>query len=309
MLIDNSKSKSMRKILLQLLIMMLFKSGNAQYYPLPMTNAQWIYYGGINLLSCPSCIFVNYMYYTAGDTLINSISYVKISKMENPNLNNVAQYPTFTGAIRQDTTNRKIYIVLADSSYEDLLYDFSLQVGDTIKSVLHKLAQNCFGFNVETVLSIDSVSVNGNFHRRFNVSGSCGSPSYIEGIGSSYGLIFPNRMDNLESHLSCTKVNGQTYFPSTSSNCNLINNLDDKYSEHKIICSPNPFSNFLNIKSAYTTQLPFVISIYDIFGNQILSQVSETENVLIDLNKYSTGTYILKINYENISLYKKLVKM
>lgn len=301
----------MKKCLILVLLLFTAKFTFSQYRPLPMQNAEWIYWGGINLLSCPTCTFVNYKYYTDGDTVINTQTYVKIKKTEIPSINNVNIYPTYTGAIRQDTLNKKIYIVLTDSTTERILYDFSLQVGDTVNSVLHDLASDCLGFGVETISLIDSVLINGNYHKVFYIQGSCAdmSLSYIEGIGSSYGLIFPNRFDQKESHLSCTKVNGLTYYPSNTWPCNLPTNVENLDKNHLFDVFPNPVSNEINIIIPDTeNSTANIITLLSPIGQILITEkISNTKNT-IDISLLPKGLYILTISVNENIFTKKIIK-
>jgi hypothetical protein len=301
----------MKKYLLLLIVAISTQITFAQYRPLPMQNAEWINWGGLYLLSCPTCTFVNYKYYTDGDTIINSTTYVKIKKTELPAINDVSIYPTYTGAIRQDTLNKKIYIVLADSTTERILYDFSLQVGDTINSVLHDLASDCVGFNIETISSIDSILINGNYHKRFNVQGSCNSVSYIEGIGSYYGLIFPNRLDEKESHLSCTKVNGQTYYPYINFSCNLTNpvsTMDKMVNISDIDIYPNPTADELNIKITNAGLSFVLITISNTLGEIVIKEKMLTNEKKLDISTLPNGLYFLKLNSKENTITKKIIK-
>lgn len=298
----------MKKYLLVFIIATATQLSYAQYRPLPMQNAEWVNWGGLYLLSCPTCTFVNHKYYTDGDTIINSNTYVKLKKMEIPAINDVSIYPTYTGAIRQDTLNKKIYVVLTDSTTERILYDFSLQVGDTINSVLHDLASDCVGFNVETISSIDSILINGNYHKRFNVQGSCNSVSYIEGIGSDYGLIFPNRLDEKESHLTCTKVNGQTYYPSNTSQCDLITSIGSLHNVFVVDIFPNPTADEVNIVLSNKINLSASIIIYNTLGEIIIQEKMSTNEKKLDISTLPNGLYFLKINSKENTITKKIIK-
>lgn len=298
----------MKNVFFYLFLFFGIQNAFAQYKPLPMQNAEWINYGGIALLSCPTCTFVDYKYFTDGDTVINALTYSKIKKLEGPNLNDVNLYPTYTGAIRQDTLNQKVYVVLTDSTTEHILYDFSLQVGDTINSVLHTLANDCFGFNTETIYLIDTIQVNGNDHRVFHFQGSCtygpNGGSYIEGIGSTYGLLFPNMEDMLESHLNCMKVNSQTYYPSTSTNCVLtFIGLDDLEMNKAISISPNPANENL------TVSLPENYSkiegiLLDNAGKELQRFLLNSGENNIDIDDLDSGIYFIEINGQSTKFIK-----
>jgi hypothetical protein len=301
----------MKKYLLLFIVAISTQITYAQYRPLPMQNAEWVNWGGLYLLSCPACTFVNYKYYTDGDTIINTQTYVKIKKTEIPAINNVNVYPTYTGAIRQDTLNKKIYVILTDSTTERILYDFSLQVGDTLNSVLHDLANDCVGFNVETVSSIDSILINGNYHKIFYIQGSCSDMSlgYIEGIGSSYGLIFPNRLDEKESHLSCTKVNGQTYYPSSTSSCDLVTSLTNLDADMAIDVYPNPSYNEINIiipnAEKSTTN---IITLFSPIGQILIREKINSKKHIIDISEFPQGLYLISISVNEKVITKKILK-
>lgn len=297
----------MKNLFYLFLLFASMHTAHAQYKPLPMHNAEWINYGGIALLSCPTCTFVNYKYYTDGDTIINSLTYSKIKKLEGPNLNDVSLFPTYTGAIRQDTLNQKIYVVLTDSTTEHILYDFSLQVGDTNNSVLHSLVSNCLGFNTETLYLIDTIQVNGNDHRVFHFQGSCAGNgvSYIEGIGSDFGLLFPNLMDIQESHLACLKINNQTYYPSNTESCVLTFVGVDEINENPMISiSPNPASTMLHI-SLDANSVNQNGKLLDNQGKVLKNfNLTSGENH-IDIHDLDSGVYFVKIDTQSIKIVKE----
>jgi hypothetical protein len=297
----------MKKLLYLFLFSIIVQSSQAQYQPLPMQNAEWYQDGGIALLSCPTCTFVNYKYYTDGDTLINAQTYVKIKKLEVPSINDVSLYPAYTGAIRQDTLNKKIYVVLTDSTTEHILYDFSLQVGDTNNSVLHTLASDCLGYNTETLYLIDTIQVNGNDHRVFHFQGSCtaNGVNYIEGIGSDFGLLFPDLMDMEESHLNCLKINNQPYYPYANANCTLpntisVNNLDLLLD---IRVFPNPTSESLSI-SLPENSLKTDGRLFYQTGKEVLRFNLFGGDNQLDVRELKSGIYTLKIDNQNFKLIK-----
>ncbi|MBK9735619.1 MAG: T9SS type A sorting domain-containing protein [Saprospiraceae bacterium] len=63
-----------------------------------------------------------------GDTIINNINYKKII-----NYGDICNYPYYTFA-REDTIKKQVFYYYSDTT-EIMIYDFSLTVGDTIKSV------------------------------------------------------------------------------------------------------------------------------------------------------------------------------
>ena len=297
----------MKNLFYLFLLFASIQTAHAQYKPLPMQNAEWYQYGGIALLSCPTCTLVDYKYYTDGDTLINAQTYVKIKKLEVPSVNDVSIYPAYTGAIRQDTLNKRIYVVLTDSTTEHILYDFSLQVGDTNNSVLHSLVSDCLGFNTETLYLIDTIQVNGNDHRVFHFQGSCAGNevSYIEGIGSDFGLLFPDLIDIRESHLSCLKINNQSYYPYSNANCTLpdtasVNDLDLL---QEISIYPNPSFDMITI-SMPENILRNNALLFDASGREVQQFYLNSGENHLKLNGLENGVYMIQVGNQNLKFFK-----
>jgi len=96
------------------------------------------------------------------------------------------------GFIREDTINSLVYFDFNDGLEEEgLIYDFNLEVGDSI------YIDNYYLFFVDALLicdSIDTVLINGVEKRRYffldNGLGTSYSDIWIEDIGSIYGLLF-----------------------------------------------------------------------------------------------------------------------
>lgn len=293
----------MKKCYVLILLLFTAKFTFSQYRPLPMQNAEWVCSGAFNLLSTPTSI--NYMYYTDNDTLIGSMVYVNIRKVEIPSVNDVNTYQTYTGAIRQDTLNKKIYIVPTDSTSEKLLYDFSLNVGDTVVSFLNETCPA-----IETIGAIDSIIVNGNYHRRLHLQDGCSGIQiyYIEGIGSNFGLIFPNNTGNL-SNLICTKVNNQTYYPDSSTSCNLVTSVNSLDIDMAIDIYPNPSNNEINIIIPDTEKLTSnTITLLSPLGQILITEKINSQKSIIDISSLPKGLYLLTISVNENIFTKKIIK-
>ncbi|GIV26367.1 MAG: hypothetical protein KatS3mg027_0181 [Bacteroidia bacterium] len=163
----------------------------------------------------------------------------------------VSQNYQYIGAIRQDVINKKVYFAPAGQPAQ-LLYDFNLNIGDTLPySYINHTPYP------KVVTNIDSVLVNGNYHKRFGIgySGYPGTFAYlIEGIGSSLGLLFPLEIPfEVNTMLTCVRINNQTIYPVTtpSFNCQYLPlNIEEKNIHKKsdlISIFPNPFSTHCDI--------------------------------------------------------------
>ena len=156
----------MKKLLLLVFIVSTPLFSNAQssnYHAFPDSNAVW----NFKYQQMWGCDIFEYSIELLGDTLINNLIYHKLIipyVSENCNVKKGYQ-----GAIRQDTTQKKVYFFAPDSSSEQLLYDFTMEVGDNLKGYL------AIDFTTyrDTVAKIDSVLVNGIYRKRWYLNHCC----------------------------------------------------------------------------------------------------------------------------------------
>ncbi|HKR07088.1 MAG TPA: T9SS type A sorting domain-containing protein [Bacteroidia bacterium] len=292
----------MKKLLLIVatLTTLTAKSQTSFYHPFPDSSAIWNYH------------FLNYCfpfgtsdnYYSitiSGDTVINSQVY---HQLNTPFLLSTGTCgggisTGYKGSVRQDTANKKVFYVPPSSSTEELLYDFNMQVGDTVKGFLESIA-----FPQDTVQSIDSVLVGSDYRKRWNIN-QCYNISLIEGIGSTYGLIelspscFP---DWPEYSLTCFTQNGMTLYPDTNTICELITDVENIYPEnHFTTIYPNPFSDKLNFTVNNKERSEIIL--YDIASRKLLQQ-QFINSVSLNTEQLSKGLYLYEVQDRN-GLYKK----
>ena len=130
-------------LLLALLLAILSKSVfNAQIFiPFPTSNAFWVNYennsyGAANQNDCyTSRIF------TSGDTIINNMLCTRLLRISEQktgsfglSCNTVVQAATLgtLGYFRNDTSQKKIWLKVTGVVNEILLYDYAMNIGDTI---------------------------------------------------------------------------------------------------------------------------------------------------------------------------------
>src|ERR1035438_1738336 len=144
------------------------------YHKLIRTNTYWDDYVMSDEPIFGGCYSTaDRIYFTGNDTVINGFTY-QISReypfsgynpvpnvMCPPLVVNNESYPTGS-FIREDTVARKVYIYVSGGTPPDqLLYDFSLQIGDTLKSEYN-------GGGTFIVTAIDTVTLNdGEFREKF----------------------------------------------------------------------------------------------------------------------------------------------
>src|SRR5688572_22615996 len=180
------------------------RSQTSVYHPFPDSAGVWRQEGYTQGNCCCSGNFCldefDYNYFLNGDTLIGAFTYKKIYKTGNgvdyvngpntcpPSCSNYQFYyfnNIYSGCFRQDTTQRKVFIVPTGSALETLLYDFNLNLGDTLPPSWPDYDPLIY------VTAVDSTLVGGSYHKRFHLSTSNlpGEVSLIEGIGNSLGFL------------------------------------------------------------------------------------------------------------------------
>jgi len=312
-------------------LLFVFKAGQGQtnmYHPFPDSNVVWsnsqINYfcaegncctGMCNIEYCP----YSYQYLIKGDTIISGIIYNKVYRqalVSSPQLDTVIQssgemifsclppvfsYGYFAG-IRNDTLHKKVFSRSGYSDNKDtLLYDFSLAVGDTMRSGITN-------FVPLVLTSIDSVLINITYRRRFNFSGL----QIIEGVGAVGGV--PNVDLFLSGPLAefnswgfvCFKHDSDIY--PTGSSCPLITNtLGVKQiinSNEQITIYPNPNNGSFVIESSNATKQ--TMQVYDVNGKMVLSQTINGKTT-IDASSLNEGVYNISIISSEGVVNKRLV--
>ena len=284
-------------------------SANSQtYFPLPTSNAQWNCSYAQGWFSGPNSGVDGYemSYIITGDTLIGGITYSKLNKSVNYTVNeyysgvhfysSTYEGISYAGCFRNDSINQRVYYMPVDSSNEKLLYDFSLQVGDTVGDWWNS-DYNPLMYTI-IVESEDSILVNGTYRRRLKLTETANDPGYlIEGIGSTFGLLNPLAYFENIGSLDCFSVNGQTLFPDGSSPCMLVDQINDLTPSSTFSIHPNPAKEFIYLNVPVKTT-PSSYEITDCTGKiiqtgRVLIQ-SENEQS-INISNLPAGFYFLSV--------------
>ena len=298
--LSNLNKVRMKKILLvSFTLITFFVNGQTSvYHPFPDSNAVWNIDGECFCTYSPYPPYSGYEIYSitiSADTIINSQTYHKLKipfvQTDGSSCNLFVTTSGYTGAIREDTTNKKVFFVPPSENTEQLLYDFTMQVGDTVKGYLEN-----YVYAKDIVQSIDSVLVGNSYRKRWNINGSgYYNMQLIEGIGSTYGLIEPSPigLDGNQYSITCFRQNGQSLYPDTTSNCGLItsvNSIGKTSNEIKIFPNPSQGSFTIDFDKAEIEE----IQLMDILGNIILRQknINQTQ---INIDNLNSGIYILTI--------------
>jgi hypothetical protein len=284
------------------LILIINQSLKSQVYvPFPTENVYWnVFYAGTCGEAPPDSVLIRYTIH--GDTIINEIQYSKLCVESGSTINPTIQS---IGGLRE--AEKKIYYIgqtIIGGEFDDeyLLYDFTKQIGDTIKHDSYD------GFK-SVILDIDSVLIGASYRKRYLVNNHWfyHNPDYIiEGIGSvKNGLLghisnIPTCGTHYWEHI-CFQLNEEVLFLNPLyDECfpsNLLSSTVLQWNETKIKIYPNPTTERLYINNNTNERELFII-MYDINGRIRLStNLLEQNNInVLQLEK---GVYVVKVTDQN----------
>jgi hypothetical protein len=232
-----------------------------------------------------------------GDTVINNQTYKKLYQS---NYGPTVLTKTYFGGMREDSIGR-VYIYTAtnqsppvthlQSQTEYLLYDFSLQVGDTLQ-VLND-------FNIIQVLSsIDSVLIDNHYRKLYTFIASGVPRDVIEGIGSVKGLFFPMVYEFEHGQMLACYEDGDIFWnnPALMGNDCFSVGIDEHRPETDLVTIyPVPVSDQLHIDFEDVPRDEIVIQLYDITGRLMREHhQAGQKKITLDVANLAQGTYILK---------------
>jgi hypothetical protein len=293
----------MKKTILLSLLMIFLKWAYCQeyeYIPFPTENAIWseIYYPGFEK-GDPS---LERFAINGEDTTINNMVYKKLFLFYDTVFN--VKNATYFGGIREDSTQR-IYFKcekilhqqkpLTDlNGYDEMiLFDFSLNIGDTVNNSKELLVFNWRYEDTLIIKNIDTVLIGGKLRKRFQFENYFWV-NWIEGIGSNMGLLFTSGdlpFNGVSGNLICFKQNNEILYLN-GNECMPVISAIKAYEQDilKMEIFPNPTKQIINILfPAIETGRLFV---FNTLGEKVFSTVVfYAENKEIHLPCLNTGIY------------------
>lgn len=292
--------KTTLKIILLLLANIVFSQGNSNYID---ETSEWRSFRGGWGESIYSTFYVD------GTEIFNGITYYKTYRNDHKIETNIF----FGGTTITDETvgpsylreyNGQFLFYNISSNSETIWFDnqalMNTQIGDTFSFQ----NTNCTVESISTVLlgSVPLKKITG-----LNTQGYTGA---IEGIGE-IGAVCSAGIE-YTSYLTCYTKQGNT-IQFGNLDCSLfpipvrvnLSTNSNTFSENELSIFPNPTNGIIKVKSKL---LNVNYKIYDIRGALIKEEVFDNELQTIDISNYLNGIYILKIENENYTVSRKIVK-
>ncbi len=220
--------------------------------------------------------------------------------------------------VREDTTSKKVYyrMPLWGDTAEHVLYDYNLNVGDTIR----------FSGWSDSLVAMDSIPINGVYHKWFDFTGKSSTDirvyTVIEGIGCTAHPFFPvtGRCFEFYEALLCFRQNGipptfgirqkNCYLPHITSllNCSTLEIGQEHTTEGTFSISPSPANAELSISINTSRKENTLISVYDLSGRCILrTQPTRQHSTTLATAEWPTGIYLVVVDDGSGELRKEKV--
>ncbi len=308
----------MKKLYLSILILICCSQLRAQgYFPmLDSISNNWHYIATVIPLRTaspgPNCDYLTSSFnysaskmFTSGDTIINSITYKKLDQEQSM----IPNSECFFGYLREDTATQRIYFMDNLLSPEVLLYDFSLQVGDSI--YYDFVVQQWYYTNgYYTVDSIVNITINAGQRRLFYLRNhstpfppqypmewieSVGHPGHVvlthagnQGFGGGlFSMCNDYLIRDYYQSLSCFEhytqkvffdscahsiaVNNSCFYYADSCNYfNICGSLEENGLINEFKIIPNPSSEPTRLYIEANRHTDADLEVYDISGKQVM---------------------------------------
>jgi hypothetical protein len=248
-----------------------------------------------------------------GDTIIDSQLYFKVLKtgfdtttyLQNEGPDTHGTIYEYMDPIREGDLGIYVYSLAQQKEY--LLYDFSANLGDTLKS------GNC---KRDTVILIDSVYLGDQPRKQFHLPSrySVDISTLIEGIGSTFGFYW-GVCNVITSpyviRLQCFSQDGDFIQFDPTYDCNNWLLSDEVIPGHAFSIRPNPFIHEIEILFPDAFQQPVSITIVNLMGAVVfecqLSSVNSIEHIA--LPDLPAGMYVISVGHQDGFNSQKIMKL
>ncbi len=284
------------------------------YHPFPDSLAVWSV-DNHNVITQQN---THTRYGLKGDTLLNGQQYKNIYTLWAWDTTVTSPFNTYYAGIREQ--GKRVYVML-DNPPEHLLYDFNLNVGDTIFHD-YSLMTNAPDSFYRIVTAIDSFLLqDGNYRKAFYLAPGPGIPfndTVVEGIGSiTWRGLFNPLINTICTcgdtyTFSCFKeLETVLYLENTFCSycfCGLGVGVEEEMNE-QVKLSPNPFSfSATNAALNFSRQVNnSSIIIYNSLG-QVVKRIGHISGKTVELNfNLNNGLYLMSITEADKTYLEKLL--
>lgn len=283
----------MRSLYVLIGIVFITLSSIAQPY-IPMINENHTWSVDIHYYTPgqPYYIITQQLTYEGETVMVNGLTYRRIRRANSSS----------ACLVREE--NGRIYKYSTSLNAEILMYDFTLEIGDTM---ILPLFDYCYdgggtGQIPITVVAVTTQNIAGQDRKviEFDLSSMFGTEIWVEGIGSIRGFDpYGEDVDFVEgTNLVCFTITDNTYFFNGADSCDNTTLEVSENSSEKIVLYPNPVtaSSILQLPEALGVNH---IKIFDVNGKLVRDESINKPYFMIEMMRYRSGLYFYQVYNEN----------
>ncbi|GEM_PF-1706875 len=242
-------------------------------------NKKWMYAIGQEY---PTPVINRYDCLTIGeDTVISNKEYYKLYNLYNCEYEN----SNLRGFIRE-TEDAKVYFLPVNEKQEWLLYDFGLNVGDSIYTDWN-----------DSYLYMDSIVTDETNKKIYYVRFQNQSIQWIEEVGSNIGLLMERITGGLQIFTCCFRDEELIYRLPEYSSCDITLSNEVNKMPVPFNLYPNPASEKINIEINKSPTNALTGKIIAIDGTTIKSfKIDNKPNYILDVHSLYPGLYFIQIH-------------
>lgn len=278
-----------KKLLFILTLFITIPSIAQEYTPMLDTFNEW------QVTYCYQGCFTD-MYHTDGDTLFDGKQYKILDGYH---------FISRTFLLREDLASRNVYLNIANrsGSPEYLLYDFSLNIGDSIdiKNPISPFPAEAGFYKLDSI--INRPLVDGNQYRHFYLSPTpsntiSSTPAvWVEGVGSLSLINAPGGFPDINNvgQLSCFFKNGELFY----SNLDSISGC-----EPRVLGVESNYNSLENVTlntiindglcEMYNTENIRFVDVFDLHGRKLSETIGRGETrIELNFSSVSAGIYLV----------------
>lgn len=301
------------KYFYQILVLFLLHQASLSqtYHPMVVDSSLHViktYHADIN--------FTEYkIYLHLGDTVIQGKNYIKThqgrSQYPDTSFSSISGF-YYTGAIRE--VNKRVYVIESNDTIERLMYDFNLNISDTLKQHLFP------GFHINLVLQrIDSTLIypDSIYRKSYHyLENGFNRYTVIEGIGMIQNGSNVSRSTYFL--LECVQIKFKTVYQGQP-NCSCASffyklgfaSLNENSNDIILKVFPNPATESISLMVKNNNQDINSIKILNLNG-VLIKQISQPKiinnQIIIETTKIPPGLYFIVLNSGTMVSTKKFIK-
>jgi hypothetical protein len=233
------------------------------------------------------------------DTTVDANIYKKVLRATHEAPSNWSSY----GLIRE-SAEKKIYYRTDTSNQEYLLYDFSLNINDTVLAVMmgsYNSGLNLFlGSELVFVLSIDSILIGNKYQKQLHMATVCSGverDQWVEGMGGSAGMLHNDfgYVGGDFYELVCFYQNDSLFYlnPSYAYCYVKPTSIPENCPENFISISPNPVTDISVVSIKNSSEKSLNLEIFNTSGEKIIV-MDVKDDTYIDRKNFAPGIYFFK---------------